>query len=138
MNSKIIFQNDFTVCLDVFEIAKVLYSRKDYEECLSFINESIEMMNLTNSSLFSDFLSLTGNILWKEFHYEQAINLWRKALTFNADNRAAQLCLKLLADRKIDYGNDYPEITQQYKNAAADSNNSVDEKFSVKLKSEYL
>lgn len=100
MNSRIIIENNFAVGVEILETAKTLYSMKDYEECLSFISESLEILDLTNSYLFSDFLLLTGNVLWKSSQKEQAAVLWEKALRYNSSNRNAQLCLNFLVGEK--------------------------------------
>ncbi len=123
--------------MDVFEIANTLYLQKDYEECLSFISESMEMMDLTNLWLFSDFLLLTGNILWKKYHYQEAVNLWEKAAMYKPDDRAIQLRLAIL-DKK----SKKEDIYSQTKDYRIDDNHTfikqdVDEVV-VKLKTEYL
>lgn len=137
MNSKIIFENNFITGIEILETAKTLYSMKDYEECLSFISESLEMMDLTNSCLFSDFLSLTGNILWKVSQKEQAAILWEKAILHNASNRKAQLCLKLLADKTVNYNDDCFEIAEYCANSYTNKQ-PENEKNTVAHKSECL
>ena len=135
MNSKIIFENNFITGIEILETAKMLYAMEDYEECLSFISESLEMLELTNSYLFSDFLSLTGSILWKESQKEQAVILWEKALHHNASNRKAQLCLKLLAGKTVNCNDDCLETAQHYANNRSNYTNSHSEN---KKKSECL
>lgn len=140
MNSKINFRNNFTTGIEILEIAKVLYSQKDYEECLSFVTESLEMLDITNSNLFSDFLSLIGNILWKEFERDKAVNLWEKALIHNPENRNAELCLKILIGKNIDYTDYYPDIFEYYPNNHNTDleNHHNDENIVIKHKSRYL
>ena len=137
MNLKINFQNDFAVCMVLFEIAKTLYFQKDYEECLSFINESMEMMDLTNLWLFSDFLLLTGNILWKKYHYQEAVNLWEKAAIYKPEDRAIQLRLAIL--NKNNKTEDIYSQTKDYRldDSCAYIKQDVDEVV-IKLKTEYL
>lgn len=134
MNSKIIFENNFIKGVKILKTARTLYSKKDYEKCLSFISESLEMLDLTSSCLFSDFLSLTGNILWKESQKEQAAILWEKALFHNASNRNAQLCLELLAGKTADYSF---ETAEYYADSYA-SNRPENEKNAATHKSECL
>lgn len=136
MNSKIIIENNFTTGIEILETAKTLYLMEDYEECLSFISESLEMLDLTNSYLFSDFLQLTGNILWKSSQREQAAALWEKALQFNAFNRKARLCLELLVGKKTDCFDECFGTDEYYPNNRRDYLNN--EKNTAKHKSECL
>lgn len=125
MNSKIIFENNFITGIEILETAKTLYSMEDYEECLSFISESLEMLDLTSSCLFSDFLLLTGNVLWKESQKEQAAILWEKALRHNTSNRKARLCLELLAGKKLNDCDDCFETAEYYTNSCGNYPDNV-------------